>query len=260
MIGRLGQMSMRTGLRMVFLLQLAIAIVLVAVVALQKPPRFLMPGVDLPGGPVSPGDQRRIYREDQPKPDYLFRREPGDLKQPDDVPERLQFEATTLEALGDVVVLTGAIQDGDLFRLQGFLEELADQPDYIVLNSPGGHVHEALAIGRYLRAEEHKTAVPGGAYCFSACPYILASGTERSVSRRGAVGMHQHYYETPGYMPVFLAVEDIQRGQGETLEYLIEMGIEPSVMLFSLQTPPQEIYVLLEQELEDTKMATDLID
>ena len=44
------------------------------------------------------------------------------------------------------------------------------------------------------------------------------------------------------------------------LEYLIEMGIEPSVMLFSLQTPPQEIYVLLEQELEDTKMATDLID
>ena len=46
--------------------------------------------------------------------------------------------------------------------------------------------------------------------------------------------MHQHFYDTPGLLPAFLAVEQVQMGQGRTMEYLIEMGVDAALMLFSL--------------------------
>jgi hypothetical protein len=61
-------------------------------------------------------------------------------------------------------------------------------------------------------------------------------------------------------MPVYFAVEDIQRNQGETMAYLIEMGIDPGVMVHGLSTPPQEIYVLVEEELIDSRLATAMVD
>jgi hypothetical protein len=74
------------------------------------------------------------------------------------------------------------------------------------------------------------------------------------------VGLHQHYYETPGFMPVFLAVENIQRGQGRTMAHLIEMGVDPGVMIHSLTTPPNDIYVLVEGELIESRMATQIVE
>jgi hypothetical protein len=96
--------------------------------------------------------------------------------------------------------------------------------------------------------------------CLSSCPYILAAGVERRVSRDAAVGLHQHYYDAPGYMPVFLAVEGIQHGQGQTLEYLVEMGIDAGLMIYSLNTPPEEIYLLVEDELLGTRLATEVVE
>ncbi|UYV38568.1 hypothetical protein N4R57_05795 [Rhodobacteraceae bacterium D3-12] len=99
-----------------------------------------------------------------------------------------------------------------------------------------------------------------GGFCASACPYMLAGGSTRRVSRKGAVGLHQHYYEQPGYMPVMFAVENIQSGQGKTMEFLIDMGIDPALMVYSLKTPPEQIYVLVEGELLDTKIATEVVE
>ena len=76
------------------------------------------------------------------------------------------------------------------------------------------------------------------------------------MSLRGSVGLHQHYYETLGYLPAFLAVEDIQRSQGRAMEYLIEMEIDPGVMRFGLSTAPEDIYVLVEAELIESRIAT----
>jgi hypothetical protein len=61
-------------------------------------------------------------------------------------------------------------------------------------------------------------------------------------------------------MPVFLAVEGIQRGQGRTMQHLIEMGVDPGVMIHSLTTPPNDIYVLVENELLESRMATEVTD
>jgi hypothetical protein len=99
-----------------------------------------------------------------------------------------------------------------------------------------------------------------GMVCLSSCPYVLAGGIERIVSPQGAVGLHQHYYDAPRLLPVFFVVEDIQQSQGQTMAHLIEMGIDPGLMVHSLSTPPNDIYVLIEEELLESRLATQVMD
>ena len=44
------------------------------------------------------------------------------------------------------------------------------------------------------------------------------------------------------------------------MAHLIEMGIDPGVMIHSLMTPPNDIYVLIEDELIESKMATRIVE
>jgi hypothetical protein len=198
----------------------------------------------------------REYRTDDTSPGYQEPADSPEIPLPGNLPKRLEF---TLHETGDgssVLLLNGAIEDGDAQRFDAFLASLDAAPDMVALNSPGGRVGEAIRIGHGIRERELDTVMPPGMVCYSACPYILSGGINRVVSDKASVGLHQHYYDQPGYMPVFFAVEDIQRGQGRTMEYLIEMGIDPSVMVHSLNTPPDEIYILVEEELIESRIAT----
>ncbi|WP_280321202.1 ATP-dependent Clp protease proteolytic subunit [Sulfitobacter faviae] len=150
---------------------------------------------------------------------------------------------------GRAALLEGAIEAGDAERIVKQLSELTPTPEEIYLNSPGGSVRDALELGRYLRREELNTALREGDICYSACPYLLAAGAARAVPESASVGVHQHYFGESTILPAFVAVEDIQRGQGEVMQYLDDMGIDPMVMQHALVTPPDEIYVLLPEEL-----------
>ncbi len=253
-------MTMRRGLRMVLGVQALIALLLV----LSDVDTRWLPGwpadETLPRGPVHPGDQVRHYEPSQTRPSYTDPAAMPGFELPDDLPERLDFSVREAGDSGEVLLLYGGIEPGDAQRFDAYLSSLDGLSMPVALNSPGGVVDEALAIGRMLREREARTVVLPGMVCLSACPYILASGSERRVSRQGAVGLHQHYYEAPRLLPVFWAVEDIQRGQGRTMEYLIEMGIDPGVMVHALKTPPAEIYVLVENQLLESGFATEVID
>ena len=110
-------------------------------------------------------------------------------------------------------------------------------------------MQDALELGRALRLAGLETAMRAGDICYSACPYLLAAGVERDIPETAPVGVHQHYFGESTLLPAFVAVEDIQRGQGEVMGYLDEMGIDPLVMTHALSTPPDQIYVLLPEEL-----------
>ncbi|MBY6082062.1 COG3904 family protein [Ruegeria arenilitoris] len=172
----------------------------------------------------------------------------------------MDFSVQEVEGLGRVLLLSGQIEVDDSSRFASYLSDMQDKPDLVALHSPGGVVSEALSIGKKVREAELASAVLAGALCVSSCPYILAGGEDRIVSLRGLVGMHQHYYEQPRLIPVVFAVEGIQKGQGETMRHLIDMGVDPALMLYSLNTPPEEIYALVEDELVDTRIATQIID
>lgn len=210
-----------------------------------EPGRLALPGLgpDAPrlSEPVTPGDQRRRFRPDRDLPATRPARDPGEL------PTRLAL--TPVE--GATHRLEGAIVAGDADRIIERLAEVSPRPDWLVLQSPGGAVDEALALGRHLRREGIGTRILAGEYCHSACPYVFAGGAEREAEPDAQIGVHQHYFGESTILPAAFAVEDIQTGQGRVLAYLHEMGIDPLVMRHALVTPPDEIYVLLREELRD---------
>lgn len=189
--------------------------------------------------PVRPGDQTRRYRVDRAPA-------PGQPMPSSPLPDRLVM--TVVEA-GRALVLEGSIADGDAARMTKEITALATPPKKIFLNSPGGSVSDALDLGRFFRGEGFDTALRTGDICYSACPYLLASGVARDIPDGGSVGVHQHYFGRNTLLPAFVAVEDIQRGQGEVMGYLDDMGIDLRVMRHALVTSPDEIYVLLPEEL-----------
>ena len=198
--------------------------------------------------PVRPGDQTRRFRPD--------RAPPGGRPMPSGpFPDRLTL--TPVE-VGAAALLEGAIVAGDAERIVKQLDELDPAPTRIYLNSPGGSVGDALDLGRYLRRAAMNTELRDGDICYSACPYLLAAGVERVVPDSASVGVHQHYFGESTLLPAFVAVEDIQRGQGEVMGYLADMGIDPLVMRHALATPPDEIYVLLPEELRRYHIVTEM--
>ncbi len=189
--------------------------------------------------PIRPGDQTRRFREDRAPA-------PGRPMPTTALPDRLML---TPILAGTAALLEGAIVPGDAERIAKQLDALTPTPERVILNSPGGSVRDALALGRHLRDMGLNTALRDGDICYSACPYLLASGVARDIPDTAYVGVHQHYFGQSTLLPAFVAVEDIQRGQGEVMAYLDDMGINPLVMRHALVTPPDEIYVLLPEEL-----------
>ena len=242
-------------LRWVLALQIGFAVVLLGTDLARTLPRLAFPS-DAPDltAPLGPGDQTRRYdpADLPPRP-----ARPGSRPIPssEDMPSRLLFEAVEWEG-APVLTLTGQIQPGDAARFAEFLDTASEAPVRAFLNSPGGSVRDALAIGQALRDREMETAMTGSDVCLSACPYILAGGVVRSVEEGAMVGVHQHYFGENTALPAFLAVEDIQRGQSEVMAYLDAMGIDPLLMQPALATPPDEIYLLTPEELTRYRLTT----
>ena len=243
-----GSHTIRRWIMGILVVQVGFALILMGADVMRSLPALLSPS-EAPAllNPVGPGDQRRRF---DPR-DITFRT-PAPNTRPvpstQDMPTRLDF---TSGDIGDrpALTLTGTIAPGDGARFADWVETHT-RPEIVFLNSPGGSVTDAIDIGRQLRGMQIETAMTDSDICLSACPYILAGGVIRDIAPGAMVGVHQHYFGENIALPAFLAVEDIQRGQGEVMGYLIEMGIDPAMMEPALLTPPDEIYVLLPEELE----------
>lgn len=243
-------------LRWTFGLQLVFAAVLLGSDLLRVIPQMARsstaPAITQPMGP---GDQTRRYTPGQidPRPPR-----PGSRPIPSstDMPSRLDFVDTEWDG-EPTITLTGQIAAGDADRLTEFLTTVDPAPTQAFLNSPGGSVQDALTMGRTLRALGIATRMTASDICLSACPYLLAAGTTRTVDADALVGVHQHYFGENTVLPAFMAVSDIQRGQGEVMEYLSDMGIDPLIMRPALATPPDEIYLLTPNEMAQYRLTTD---
>ena len=254
----MGNLSIKKILYFILGFQICLSIVTVAVDVEYRWLRYF-DRKEVRTGPVEPGDQRRIFEPRRTTPDIF----PEDIKReiplPDEMPPRLTFRVEELPGIGRFILVFGAIKNGDFARLKEYLESNTNLPKVAAFNSPGGSVYESLKIGRLLRSSGIDTLMLPGMYCFSACPYMFGGGKNRVAYNRSALGMHQKYFDKSIILPAFLAVEDIQYGQGVTMEYLIAMGINPTLMIFSLKTPPDEIYILVKEELLETNLATKFV-
>ncbi len=242
-------------LRWIFAAQIAFAAVLIGADLTRVLPSLLSPS-DAPNltQPIGPGDQTRRYAPADLGPRTAT---PGTRPIPSttDMPSRLDFAAA--EWNGEpVITLTGNIATGDAQRFADFLAAQNPSPETAFLNSPGGSVSDALAIGRAIRAAGINTEMTATDICLSACPYLLAGGLTRTTDAGSLIGVHQHYFGENTALPAFLAVSDIQRGQGDVMRYLAEMGVDPLIMQHALVTPPDEIYILTPSEQRDYALIT----
>lgn len=206
---------------------------------------FLAPDAPRLSEPVRPGDQRRLYQPSRDRPTVQPVRDPGDL------PERL-----TLTHEGAQWRLEGEIAPGDADRLIPQIDRAEPPVETLLLQSPGGSVQDALALGRHLRDKGIATTVLAGEICYSACPYLFAGGTTRTAEPGASIGVHQHSFGENTFLPAFTAIDDIQRGQAEVMAYLDDMGLDVRLMRHALATPAAEIYLLLPEELERYKFVT----
>jgi hypothetical protein len=109
------------------------------------------------------------------------------------------------QRVGDILVMAGPVDGGDLVRLRDQLAS-GPRPKLVLLHdSPGGDLWTGYQIGNRIRDDSLPTAVSGK--CESACGLIFLSGSERYFSdgrpiAQTMVGLHgAHSIDTKQPLP-----------------------------------------------------------
>lgn len=166
-------------------------------------------------------------------------------------------EKMSFDLVGDGrLMATGTITPG---TAETFAAEVAKRGSYvkaIVLQSPGGSVRDALAMGRLIREKKFATEVESGRYCASSCPLVFAGGVERRAGADAAIGVHQVSALTTENFSGADGMTNGQRISAEVQKYLREMGIDLGVWVHAMETPSAELYYFKPAEMRELKLAT----
>ena len=157
---------------------------------------------------------------------------------------------------GGKLMATGTITPG---ISEAFAAEIAKRGDYIktvVLNSPGGSVTDALAMGRLIRDRNFATEIEPGKYCASSCPLVFAGGVERRVGDKAILGVHQvAAVGQAGALPRD-EMNVAQNISARCQRYLGDMGINLQVWVHAMETPHDKLFVFKPDELKSLNLAT----
>lgn len=193
---------------------------------------------------------------------------PGDGYSPNVTtsPEVLEQPLEIALGTGGQLHLTGSFDIGSAER---FAAEIAARGEYVqtvVLDSPGGSVVDALAIGSLIHEKGLATQVAAGSLCASSCPIVFASGAERIASAEAAIGVHQVYAAAITGDPqnalrvAGTAMSDAQSTTAEIMGHLTETGVDPALWLHALETPPDRLYYFSQEEMQRLKLVTQLAE
>ena len=116
---------------------------------------------------------------------------------------------------------------------------------FVRLDSPGGNIIEALAIGREIRRRFMFTAVGQNMECNSACVFVLMAGVHRRVG--GKVGLHRPAFDPASFADLSpTAARGRYNALVEQLRqyYVDEMGGSPEAFQIIMSTPSGSIRYL----------------
>lgn len=157
---------------------------------------------------------------------------------------------------GGRLMATGTITPG---ISEAFAAEIGKRGDYVktvVLNSPGGSVADALAMGRLIRERKFSTEIEPGKYCASSCPLVFAGGVERRVGDKAVVGVHQvAAIGSAGGLPRD-EMNVAQNISARCQRYLADMGVNLQVWVHAMETPHDKLFVFKPDELKSLNLAT----
>ncbi|WHQ68613.1 hypothetical protein [Methylorubrum extorquens] len=146
----------------------------------------------------------------------------------------------------------------------------------VLLNSGGGNLVGGIKLGRAIRNLGLKTEIgrtvpdldvggsaetqaPGG--CYSACAYAFLGGVERVV-QAGEYGVHQFYsgafFDAPAaksFSAIDMSAQQVLTGA--LLAYVVEMGVDPRLVVEANKALPSEIFKPVDGQLKDWKVRYD---
>jgi len=156
-----------------------------------------------------------------------------------------------------IAQITGEISETTVTQLKGLIDRTRRKAEAsksffsflaVELNSPGGSVDAAMAIGRIVRENEAGAFVNRGAICLSSCVLALAGGSFRSFE--GKIGIHRPYLPVPsGDVSAESVKAAYQRTLQEVRAYLREMNVVEGLADAMLRIDPENIRLLSEEEL-----------
>lgn len=178
--------------------------------------------------------------------------EPGDCL-PDDSPvvadasrQPMRFTAEERDGV-PILRAEGTIDVGAADRLVPLLQS---DPHEIWFDSPGGNLHEALLIGRAVRARRVVTRIPAGARCVGACAEAFLGGVAREVDEGGRLGFTAVPLSDPASAQTQAERENAAaRWAEERADYYIRAGISRGLLRLQLDTPAPGICWLSEAGL-----------
>ena len=161
------------------------------------------------------------------------------------------------------LVIEGVIEPGDFEKFLAAIKENQGQISTVWIFSPGGNFHEAMKIGRAMRALELASIVPtrtrfgkpqcdseiarplDPAYCIAASAgFLIHIG---SVWRGGSyIIVHRPYFERKQFRQLSEAQAQVEfaKLQDEARSYMSEMGVPAQIQEDVLSTPSDDRSVL----------------
>jgi hypothetical protein len=175
----------------------------------------------------------------------------------------MDFSVTHINAFdrsgkeGDVgyVLMRGEIKPGDYNKLIRF--SIRNKIDFLaiggfVLESPGGDIAEALAIGRFLKSLYAPVMVgPFFGRCASACFIIFVSAVDR-VATAGLIGIHRPYVapERLRSLPLAEAESEESKALLDAEKYLHTLRVPNAIVDEMFSNSSTDIHWLSDDELE----------
>lgn len=158
-------------------------------------------------------------------------------------------------------LLSGDIVAGDLKRFIARTEKQGKLPEFVMLDSPGGNINEAMNIALYLK--QKKVAYQSGldlygeprpTTCSSACSLIFLALDERritpdSVSR---IGVHRPFFESTYRAKLTLAqaAEQYVRAEHTIRNFLGSMTVPQPVVDVMFDTPHTRTRYYIDRDLD----------
>jgi hypothetical protein len=172
-------------------------------------------------------------------------------------PDAAMAKPMTFELVsGGRLIATGTITPG---VSETFAAEVTKRGDYIktvVLNSPGGSVGDALAMGKLIREKKFATEVDSGKYCASSCPLVFVGGVERRAGDKAAIGVHQVFAMAGDVSAVKDGMNEAQRVSARCQRYLGDMGVNLQMWVHAMETPKEKLFVFKPDELKSLNIVT----
>jgi hypothetical protein len=173
-------------------------------------------------------------------------------------PDGALAQAMTFDLVGGGrLMATGTITPGSSRTFAAEIERRGDYVKTVVLNSPGGSVVDALAMGRLIRTRKFATEIEAGKYCASSCPLVFAGGIERRAGDRATIGVHQvAAIKSAVNGPPRDEMSIAQNVSARCQRYLGEMGVDLQVWVRAMETPNDKLFVFKPDELKSLALVT----